>query len=197
MLGFAALFEFLIDPRTIGHIGFQLSYLSTAGILLFSSPIDRLLQHFIPKRSYREASLLSLKEKWVCLVAKFLRGALSLNLAVNLSILPLLLYHFHQFPYLSLLYNLFIPALVGLALFSLCFCFLVPDFFPICDFLTGQILDLVSNPLIILDFSLRSNRIEAWMVPFYLVFLLIFTIGLTKEGLYSKISPLCNLSTRF
>ncbi len=41
-----------------------------------------------------------------------------LTFAVNAAILPILLVHFHLFPLLSLLYNLFFPLAVGIALSS-------------------------------------------------------------------------------
>jgi len=181
LLGCGCILEIVLDPRVAGNLGFQLSFLSTSGILLLSPLIEKGLRYWLPKRSAEEIRELSVVEKVVYLIAATLRRSLSLNFAVNLMILPLLLYHFHQFPWLSLLYNLFIPALVGVGLFVLCVSFLVPVMFPVCDFFTCQILDLVSNPPLALDYSLRTNLIPGWAVPLYLLVLLLGAVALTRD----------------
>lgn len=172
LLGCGCILEILIDPRVVGHLGFQLSFLSTAGILFLYSPLEMGLRRFFPKRNREEIQELTLFSKLTYLVTGTLRRALSLNFAVNLAILPLLLYHFHKFPLLSLIYNLFIPPLVGGAMFLLSLCLLLPPLFPLCDFFTKQILDLIANPPLAIDYSLRIQGIATWNILLYLLILL-------------------------
>lgn len=181
LLGSSCILELVLDPRVAGSLGFQLSFLSTTGILLLSPLVERGLRLVLPKRSAEEILELGVVDKIVYGIAATLRRCLSLNFAVNLMILPLLLYHFHQFPFLSFLYNLFVPVLVGVGLFVLCVCFLFPFVFAVCDFFTCQILDLVSNPPLALDYAWRSNSVPSWSVPLYLLAVLLVAIGLTRE----------------
>lgn len=78
-LGLAALVQWWIDPGIAGQLGFQLSFLAMAGILAYTTPLVRAwpLQHTI---------------------AQWLWSVTAMSLAAQVFILPLLLYHFHQFP---------------------------------------------------------------------------------------------------
>lgn len=125
LLGTSLCVETIADPLVTSNIGFQLSFLSCFGILLFYPLFERRIQSALPKRNLTQTDHLTFIAKHGHLVSTFLRRALSLTLAVNLAIFPLLLYHFHQFPLLSLLYNLFFPFFLSLALFALLISFLV------------------------------------------------------------------------
>lgn len=184
LLGAALAAEVILDPLVSGQIGFQLSFLSCIGILLFQplfkpwvytlfkehnpDHLDRLAQH-----GY--------------LLTSFLRQGLILTLSVNAAILPLILYHFHSFPLLSLFYNLFFPLLVSSALFALLISLvayllfppLATPFFGITDFFTAQLLDLVSYPPLPLDYSIRVEGFPAWVIPFYLFAL--FSLSLKQR----------------
>jgi competence protein ComEC len=97
-------------------------------------------------------------------------------LSVNLAIFLLLLYHFHQFPLLSLLYNLFFPLAVSAALFSLLISLiahlllppLAPFFFRATDLFTAQLLDVIAYPPLALDISVRCEELAGWLIPIYL-----------------------------
>ncbi len=187
LLGMALLVEVILDPLVSTQIGFQLSFLSCAGILLFHSHFEKKLRFLLPKRkSLTEYSLVS---RHGYLLSAFIRHSLSLSLAVNLALLPLLLFHFHKFPYLSLLYNLFFPLFVGAALFSLLVSLIVHLFLPplsfLCfnttDFLTAQLLELASYPPLALDYSLTIQNISSWMIPFYLFGLFFLSLSLLKK----------------
>jgi len=167
LLGVSLLIAVLLDPLVGANLGFQLSFLSCFGILLFL-PLFR----FSFKSSPHELTLFS---QHIYLLSAFLRQGLSLTLAVNLAILPLLLTHFHQFPLLGLLYNLFFPLLVNAALFGLLIALLVHLLFPpladpfffTMDWFTAQLLDLAAYPPVALDYSVRAD-FPAWAIPFYL-----------------------------
>ncbi len=167
LLGVALLIEVLLDPLVSSQLGFQLSFLSCIGILLFAPLFER------PTPDLKNLTFTS---QHLHLLFLFLRKGLKLNLAVNLAILPLLLYHFHQFPLLSLLYNLFFPLLVSAVLFGLMLTLLIhlllpplaTPLFSLVDFSTAQLLDLASYPPVLLDYSLRFSNLPAWVIPPYL-----------------------------
>lgn len=191
LLGVALTVEIILDPLISANLGFQLSFLSCAGILLLHPLCERPLRRLLPKRTPLEASALPPFSKHAYFLSAYLREGLAITLAVNIAIFPLLLFYFHQFPLLSLLYNLFFPSLVGIALFSLLIALLThllfPPLanllFPLTDFLTAQLLDLAAYPPLALDYSLHL-AIPAWPIPFYI--LLIFCISMT----YKKIDEL-------
>jgi len=95
LLGLAALVQWWIDPDVASRLGFQLSFLAMAGLLLYTRPIQRLL----PVRNR------ILHAAW---------SITALSLAAQVFILPLLLYHFHQFP-LTFLLSSFVAIPAGYA----------------------------------------------------------------------------------
>lgn len=118
-LGFAMLIILCFDPLSCLTIGFQFSFLTTAAILLFMTPIDHLLQQLFMKRALsRMVAMPRFEQHGYCILALF-RQALALGIAVNLAALPLTLFYFHQFPWMSLIYNLFFPFMVSLAMLFL------------------------------------------------------------------------------
>lgn len=169
LLGVALAVEVLLDPLMSAHLGFQLSFLSCVGILLLYPLFERPLRLLLPKQKIVVSSHLHL-------FSAYLRQALSITLAVNIAILPLLLYYSHQFPLLGLLYNLFFPLLVSVALFGLLISLLAHLLFPplaallfqATDFFTAQLLDLAAYPPLALDYSLRVSEFPAWVIPLYL-----------------------------
>jgi ComEC/Rec2-related protein len=79
LLGFAAFMMLWLNPYVYHNIGFQLSFLAIAGILLFAKPIIRSL-------SFQSKIL-----HWTWEIV-------SLSLAAQVFIVPILLRQFHQFP---------------------------------------------------------------------------------------------------
>lgn len=192
LLGVSLAIEVLLNPWISAHLGFQLSFLSCAGILLFYPKYEALLLPLAPRRNLGETLEFSLVSQHIYLLATWLRKGISLTLAVNTAILPLLLYHFHQFPLLGLLYNLFFPLLVSVALFALLFTFVIylvvpflaPPLFFLTDRFTTELLNLTAYPPVALDYSLKISAFPAWMVPLYLFGLFYL---LTNSGLSGKI----------
>ncbi len=179
LLGCAMGIELLSNPFASGNMGFQLSFLSCAAILLFFPLFENGIQTFLPKRSWAEIQSLTLFSQHGYLFSSFFRKAISLNLAINLALLPLLLFHFHQFPLLSLIYNLFFPFFIsiamGLLLSALIFHLLFPPIaaclYAIADAFTSFLLNLIANPLLSLDFSLRTQALSGTFVVIYLFLL--------------------------
>ncbi len=115
-LGLALLVVLLLDPLCVRSIGFQFSFFCTAAILLYYQPMERALRFLFSHFDLKEARRLSLLDQHGYLLLTLFRRAVALLLAVHLIALPLTLYHFGQFPILSLLYNLFFPLLVTVAM---------------------------------------------------------------------------------
>ncbi len=162
LISFAFLVEFLLRPSVLFHLGFQLSYLCCLAIFLFFPPIDTFLSQFIRNR---EPSTLGLLEKPVYYCNIFFRQSLSLSIAISLWTLPIVLFHFHKFPLLGIVYNFFIPALIGfLMLFlfvSLCVHVVLPFFskwvFFFLESYTKQVLILIEYPPAAIDFSIYAT----------------------------------------
>jgi competence protein ComEC len=119
---------------------------------------------------------LSWVEKHAHFWSAALRNTLSLSLAVNIALLPLLLYHFQQFPLLSLGYNLFIPFLISATFFctllslllSLVWTPLAKAAFWFTDRCTDQILTFIAYPPTALDYVIALKGIPSWTIPLYL-----------------------------
>ena len=115
-LGIALLALLVYNPLFINELGFQLSFAATTAILLFYQPASRWLSHILPKRSLTQVLALGSLNRHGVLILAFLRESLALALAVNFLALPLTLFAFHQFPWMSLLYNLFFPLMTSAAI---------------------------------------------------------------------------------
>ncbi len=179
LLGVAAGIELIFNPLIASNIGFQLSFLSCFAILLFFPIAEQVLQKFLPKRSKSEIEALSLLDQHGYILSSFFRKVISLNLAISLVLIPLLLFHFHQFPLLSFVYNLFVPTCVGVMMvffllalaFSVLFAPIGACFYWMTNEMAKFLLDIISNPPLAIDLSLRMTGIPAWGVICYLFIL--------------------------
>jgi len=79
LLGFAAFLMLWINPFVMYNIGFQLSFLAMAGILLYAKPMIRFL-------SFKQ---IILQRIW---------DVTAVSVAAQVFIFPILLFHFYQFP---------------------------------------------------------------------------------------------------
>lgn len=114
-LGIVALIEMLLNPWSLFQASFQLSYGVTASLLLFFTPIKKMLALETPPDHLHPLDL----HAWV-FVTLFLRG-LALQIAVSIAALPLSLVHFGTYPLGGAVFNLIYPPLLlaSLALFPL------------------------------------------------------------------------------
>lgn len=172
-LGAGLIWVLLLDPCVIFQLGFQFSFLCTAAIFI----VYPLFKQWIKfDRSFSQIRKLRLLDRIGHTLLFFCSDALALNLAIHLVSLPLLFYHFHKIPLLSLAYNLFLPAVVSIA-----YLFLIPGlilypfshiiavpFLKITEFLTNEMLLIATNPPTLFDFQ--------WRVPG-------FTLGWTLLSL--------------
>lgn len=116
-LGVALLATIAIDPTLLCQIGFQFSALTTASILLCNRPAANFLTPLFGQKRHAEIKEFGLWDRHMYLILSWFESGLALCLSVNACALPMGLYYFGAFPLLGLLYNLFFPFLVGIAMF--------------------------------------------------------------------------------
>jgi competence protein ComEC len=95
-LGVSAAVMVLANPLILRDIGFQLSVLATAGILVIGAPVN---DWFVAKTTRQENSV-ELNVWWRSVGEFFL-----ITLAAQIATLPVLAYNFHRFPVVGLLVN--------------------------------------------------------------------------------------------
>jgi len=185
-LGIALIVVLAIDPLQTLNLGFQFSFLTTAAILLCFSPFDYLMSEILPKRPLSEmVQMNGWNQHGYCLLAYFRQG-LALTAAVNLFAWPLMLYHFHQIPLMSLFYNLFFPLFVSFSMTLLLVGLVVYPLFPplgnlihaINNSYTKWILNLTSNLPPSVDVYLQVDTVPLTLVVGYVTTLLLAAICL-------------------
>ncbi|RME82719.1 MAG: ComEC family competence protein [Caldilineae bacterium] len=107
----AGLVMLLLNPLTLWDVGFQLSFMATLGLILFSTPLQRRWQRLLGRKLPRIANNL-------------LAEGLLITLAAQITTMPLVVYHFGRLSLISFLANLLIlpvqpPIMIagGLAIF--------------------------------------------------------------------------------
>ncbi|MBS0651810.1 MAG: ComEC/Rec2 family competence protein [Verrucomicrobia bacterium] len=192
-LGLGLCFEVLIEPAVISHLGFILSFLCTLSILLLYPLMQPICKLLLPSRTFSTAKSMPHLDQWGYVIAAFIRNALAVNIAVHLACLPVLLFLFHRFPLLSLVYNLFFPFWVSISLLLLCaallFAFPIPPLgqflFAINEHWTSFALTITSHPPALIDFVIRSKSLTYGSVVLFLSALFMAAIYFTecKESL--------------
>mgnify|MGYP002142721834 CR=1 FL=1 len=187
-LGAALVLNVLLDPFCWQNIGFQLSFVATLALLLFSTYFAKKLESLFPKRPLSTLLLMDRKEQHLYLLLGFFRQALALNCAVSLAVAPILLYHFSQFPWLSLLYNLFFPGCLALSFVLLVVAIATswlplvgPLFFACSGYYTSWLLQLLSPLPTLQDPILYWSGIPFLGLIFYLMCLLAWGLHLKSD----------------
>lgn len=98
----------LINPMLLFDIGFQLSYASVAGIIAWQRPLVQLLP-----------SLASPQTPWYLWLPQKVWQLICLSTSAQMATLPLVLYHFHQFPLYFLIANLTVVPFAGVLLVTI------------------------------------------------------------------------------
>lgn len=191
-LGLALMIVLGYNPHLCQELGFQLSFAITVAILLFYQPAQTLCDYLLPKRNLSIALQMNRLDQHAYCVLSFFRQGLALTLAVNAFALPFTLYYFQQFPWMSLLYNLFFPLLASA---SICLLLLggVFSFIPfigagihsINDSYTYYLLQLTYQAPIEMDLYLRISSIH----PFwFILYLCCMSLGgiIWKEKIHSQ-----------
>lgn len=93
-LSLAALILLIINPFALYDIGFQLSFASTASLIMLSGPLERAMGD----------------------MPKFLREGLGVTVAAQLGVLPIIVFYFGQISVISLVANIVVTPLAAPAL---------------------------------------------------------------------------------
>lgn len=147
------------NPFYLWDVGFQLSYAAVAGIMVFTRPIYR--YWYIPNKVFRYC--------WQLLVV---------TCSAQVFTIPVVLYHFHQFPNLFMITNLIVVPLSGLILYA-CILLLIVSPFSLIATCLGKVLQIVlhwMNRFISyaeqLSFAVTDHiQINAAQIICYLLFL--------------------------
>lgn len=181
LLGLALIFELLINPLQLLNLGFQLSFLATAAILILYPRLNELLTKIIPKAKFSDLLTLSLFDQHLYLCLNFLRALLALTLSVHLIMIPISLFYFHEFPLISLFYNLLLPLGFSVSFAILILALMLPS--PLCSpffNLASRITELLLYPIYHPPINLL-RYLQLQSMPLYAVLLLtsiIFTAAL-------------------
>jgi len=186
LLGVALLFELALDPRVATHVGFQLSFFATFGILAFYRPVLGLVEKVLPVRKFSEVESLSRLDQHGYLLASWIRKGIALNLAVHLVTVPVGLYVFGFFPLLSLGYNLVIPPFLALSMALMPFGVILPPLGALNAKFTGALLKIIGNPPELLHFQIFAGNMPFWGVMVSVT--LIGALGLRKRAEKDTIS---------
>ena len=166
LLGLGIIIEILLDPLVILNIGFQLSFLCTLGILLLFRTLEEMATYLLPKRTLAEALALNRLDQHGYIASSVIRSLLSLNLSVHLISIPVLLFLFHKFPLISLLYNLFFPFCANISMLLLFLALLITPIQPLAHLIhsfnttfTTFVLNLVEDTPALLNLSIQVRTV--------------------------------------
>lgn len=184
LLGMGLIIELLFDPMLATNLGFELTFLCTAAILLFYRPSLTLFSKLLPKRKYSDVKEMTLINKHGYLFVSWIRESLAINMAVHVVSLPALLFLFHKMAVLSLVYNLFFPFLTTLSLFLLIISLLLFPLFPLLHklniLITSFALELTTNPPIAFNYFFRVKTFSFTSLVISLIVCLYLGIFLQK-----------------
>lgn len=183
-LGIALIVVLIVDPLLCTHMGFQFSFITTAAILILYSVLDECGKKIF---YHRHLALTTVMTRWdqhgYCILTT-LRQAASLGIAVNLAALPLTLYYFLNFPYLSLVYNLFFPFLVSFSMLFLLMGTCIPGMHALNNFYTSFVLNFTHQMPKKAHFLLETSQVSLEFLIVYLT--LLFAAGIVYQSLISK-----------
>ncbi|HZY44013.1 MAG TPA: ComEC/Rec2 family competence protein [Anaerolineae bacterium] len=107
----AGLIMTLLDPNTLFDVGFQLSFAATLGLIVYARSFANATQRLITRM---------LSNRIAKMIVEVINDALLVTLAAQVASLPLLMYYFQQFSWVSFLVNpLVLPAQSGVMVFGL------------------------------------------------------------------------------
>ncbi|NGX42239.1 MAG: hypothetical protein K940chlam7_00517 [Chlamydiae bacterium] len=191
-LGVAILFILFYDPMLYRSLGFQFSMVTTASILLWYPIVKVWIENIFQKRHLGNMSRMSIIDQHCYCILAFIKEAVALAVAVNISALPMTLFFFQKFPYLSLLYNLFIPFLVSICMFLFLISSVVWMILPSIGSLihaanahfTHFMLNFVYNIPNTLNYSWR---VSDFPLPYFFSYLcLVFLLGIALKCRYEE-----------
>jgi competence protein ComEC len=106
MLGF--------NPLLLHDVGFQLSYISVLAIYTLAVPCNRKCQEYLYEQFHSKSAF----TKACMLILEYFCGIAIVSLVCTLATAPLVAYHFHTIPLLSVLANLLVCLLASVLLYA-------------------------------------------------------------------------------
>ena len=134
-LGLSALALLIYNPYWLWDVGFQLSYSAVLSIIIFFRPIYNWI--YFPNK-----------------VIDFFWKVAAGSLAAQILTLPISIYHFHQFPFLFLIANLFAVPLSSLILIGeiiLCLFSFIPQIANVLGIMLSWLITLMNGSVARLD----------------------------------------------
>ncbi|RZA03276.1 MAG: ComEC family competence protein [Sphingobacteriaceae bacterium] len=182
ILAISAFFLLLYNPYFITDVGFQLSYLAVAGLVVFQPIVY---------------DLIKVGNKWL----DKLWALCSISIAAQVITFPLSAYYFHQFPVYFLVSNLVIALPVMLIMYTGLFYLLLPQI-PVVSKSLGFILEQailwMNKSLTIIEQSPLASISKIWLTTFeylllYGIIICLFYFLFDKRKWLIKVSLLCLL----
>ncbi len=129
----SAIILLVCKPLSLFEVGFQLSYCSTIGIVLFTRRLERLIP--LPEMGGRIGGVAGwLLEK--------VRSIFCVSVVAQISVAPLILYYFHSFPVYFLVANVVVVPFAGVLLGSVLLTVSL-SWWPMAFELTGRVSGLL------------------------------------------------------
>ena len=171
----SAFFVLIFNPNLLADVGFQLSYMAVAGILLLQKPVASIWH---PKQFL-------INKLW---------QVTALSIAAQLFTLPLTLLYFHQFPNLFLITNLVVFFFAS-AIILMGIVVLITSFIPVISiFLTKVLVWLIFGMNSSIHFietfpnavtrSIAFNSLNTILLYLLILFLLLFVFMKIKRMLF-------------
>ncbi|HTD41056.1 MAG TPA: ComEC/Rec2 family competence protein, partial [Mucilaginibacter sp.] len=183
ILAISAFFLLLYDPFFILDVGFQLSYLAVAGLVIFQPIVYKWMD---------------IENKW----GDKLWAACSISIAAQIITFPLSAYYFHQFPVYFLISNLFIIIPSEVILITGIAYLVLPDI-PFISSALGWIVEksilLMDKVLATIEYFPYSGISKIWIttseyILLYVIIICVFYFLYNrKKVLLLKISFVCTL----
>lgn len=183
-IGIAMLAILSVSPLLCMNLGFQFSFLATIAIVSLYPPIEALLGNISATRPLGAMKKLPWYEQWGYLVVAFLKKACAVTIAVHIVSAPMMLLYFHKFPLLGILFNIFFPFLVSIAIAALLVTMLIDlvipavaaMFFSAIDVYTAAIIDFAVAVPATMNFAIRTQAISPTLFTVYLCLIAIIAI---------------------
>ncbi|MDB5115290.1 MAG: hypothetical protein JWQ79_782, partial [Mucilaginibacter sp.] len=177
ILALSAFFLLLYDPLFITDVGFQLSYLAVAGLIIFQPLVYKWIKF---------------KHKW----ANKLWQLCSVSIAAQVITFPLSAFYFHQFPVYFLISNLFIIIPAEVIMCTGIAYLLIPQL-PIISASLGFVLEksilIMTKVLAVIEYSPFASIGKIWLTTAeyllaYLVIICLFYFLFDKKTWLLKVS---------
>ena len=181
---FTVVVTLLVNPNYIDNLGWQLSMLAYIGILV----LDPLIESFLfgeglnKRRSIKKKNYIAKMLTKVNVILNF-RSGFIIAIAVNMMVLPIILYRFGHFSLISIFITLILTPLMPMILFSVAMIGLLPyRLYQYTYFLMGSGVGLLRSQINIikifsgvqiLSINVKKNN-TSFLLLYFLVIILYF-----------------------